>query len=234
MNWGLWFRVALYKNTLDLCMTLKKQLENSTYHESASLSDLKAYNTIWWPTGTAISLYTLISPLTYAVYLWSVHCQCTLMQKWGRIVTIFTFGIRVRKTTYFSGTRDHHTPPVTPGYHPSPTTRPVVSLHRTLRGFLSWDQPKHYRIVCGNRIQSLEPRSVVGKVMFSVMSVSPCRDPHPRVPRTWTRDPTVQGPPSASALSLSHSRHVQIISLWSTDRWQVGDSYLTAILSCWK
>ena len=51
-------------------------------------------------------------------------------------------------------------PPVTPGYHPSPTTRPVVSPHKTLRGFLSRDQPKHYRIICGNSLHSHEPHSV--------------------------------------------------------------------------
>ena len=52
-----------------------------SYHERASLSALKAHNTMISPGGAAISLYTLISPLTHNVYTWSMHCECALMQK---------------------------------------------------------------------------------------------------------------------------------------------------------
>ena len=40
----------------------------------ASLSDLKAYNAMSWQGGAVTSLYTLISPFTYAVY----HLVCAL------------------------------------------------------------------------------------------------------------------------------------------------------------
>ena len=50
-----------------------------------------AYNAMNWLGGTAIFLYMLASPLTYAVYHWSGHCECSLMQKQWRF---FTLGIR--------------------------------------------------------------------------------------------------------------------------------------------
>ena len=43
-------------------------LSTPSYHESASLSTLKAYNTVSWPGGAAISLYALASPVVYNVY----------------------------------------------------------------------------------------------------------------------------------------------------------------------
>ena len=45
------------------------------YTEIVSLSALKACNGKNWLRGTAISLKMLISPLTYAVYPWSVQCD---------------------------------------------------------------------------------------------------------------------------------------------------------------
>ena len=62
------------------------------YRKSSLLSALlKVYNVVSWPEGAAISIYTLILPLTYAVYPLSVHCECALMHKEWRIFNCLYF-----------------------------------------------------------------------------------------------------------------------------------------------
>ena len=57
--------------------TLKKLQKNyRKYPKIVSLS-----NAMNWPEGAAISFYTQTSPWTYAVYPWSLHCECAMKQK---------------------------------------------------------------------------------------------------------------------------------------------------------
>ena len=55
-------------------------------NESISLNALKICSTLSCPGGTAIYFYTLILPLTYAVYPYCVHCECALMSKFTLLV----------------------------------------------------------------------------------------------------------------------------------------------------